>query len=159
MIGRPGRPGRTPSFAVDPSKPSSRVSGPESLFQRLSTPLEYWGCVDEETDPAAIIALLDDEYAREILIRTSAEPMSANTLSEVCDASPPTIYRRLEQLEGAGLVEGQTIPEEGGHHYTVYSARLERFAVEIMDGSMDAEIRYREEHVADRFTRLYEELR
>lgn len=106
-----------------------------------------------------VIELLDDEYARAILITTSDQPMSATTLSEECDASLPTVYRRLEWLEDARLIEAQTVPDSEGHHYKVYRSTLERFAIEIEDGTLTAELDIRGEHVADRFTRLYEGLR
>jgi len=38
--------------------------------------------VSEDTDLSTLLAVLDDEYAREILTHTSVEPMSASTLSE-----------------------------------------------------------------------------
>ncbi|MFB6159701.1 MAG: helix-turn-helix domain-containing protein [Haloferacaceae archaeon] len=113
----------------------------------------------EDFDPVDVLELLEDEYAREILVTASAEPMSARALSDACDASLPTVYRRVEALEAADLLAVQTLPDEEGHHYKVYSTRVERFAVEIADGSMDAELVLREEHVADRFTRLYEGFR
>lgn len=113
----------------------------------------------EDFDPTDVIELLDDDYAREILVAASVEPMSADALGEACDASLPTVYRRVDELEDAGLLDVQTLPDDEGHHYKVYSTRMERFAVEIEDGSLDAELTLREEHVADRFTRLYEGFR
>lgn len=106
-----------------------------------------------------VIELLDDDYARAILVATSEQPMSATTLSEEIDASLPTVYRRLEWLEDAGMVDAQTVPDSEGHHYRVYRSRLRRFAVELDDGALEATIDLRGEHVADRFTRLYEGLR
>ena len=117
------------------------------------------GNVAEDFDPADVIELLNDDYAREILLAASTEPMSARELSEVCNASLPTIYRRVEDLEAADLLAAQTVPDDEGHHYDIYTTRLERFAVEIDDGTLDAELAFREEHVADRFTRLYEGFR
>ena len=45
-----------------------------------------------------IASLLADDCAQTILIETANEPMSADELSEVCDVSPQTIYRRLDDL-------------------------------------------------------------
>lgn len=115
--------------------------------------------MSEDFDPADVIELLDDDYAREILVTASTEPKSARELGEACDASLPTVYRRVEELEAAGLVDVGTVPDGEGNHYSVYSTRMERFAVEIDDGTLDAELILREEHVADRFTRLYEGFR
>ncbi|MFC5969900.1 helix-turn-helix domain-containing protein [Halomarina salina] len=116
----------------------------------------------EESSLAEVLDLLSDEYARAILTETSVEPMSAKTLSERCDASLPTVYRRIDQLTDCGLLEERTRPRQDGNHHRVYSARLQRFAVELDDGEFTADLERRddgrEEDVADRFTRMWEDL-
>jgi len=114
---------------------------------------------DCDTDTAAIAAVLDDDYARAILAATSTEPMSATQLSETCDASPPTIYRRLNQLKAHDLIAERTRLDPDGNHYAVYAARLEAVAIRLDDGSFTAEITRRETDVADRFTRMVDNLR
>ena len=59
--------------------------------------------MDEDGDDE-LLALLDDEYARAILVAASLEPLSASELADRCDASRTTVYRQLERLEAAGLV-------------------------------------------------------
>lgn len=117
--------------------------------------------MDEErdTDTATIAAVLDDEYARAVLAATSIEPMSATQLSETCDASPPTIYRRLDRLKAHDLVTERTRIDPGGNHYAVYTARLEGVSIRLHDGVFTAEIARREPDVADRFTRMVNDLR
>lgn len=110
---------------------------------------------DEEIE---VLGLLDDDVAREILIQTSNRPMSADALSTHCNVSPPTIYRRINQLHKYELLEEQQQIDTDGHHYKTYVARLERISVELKDGGMTVEIRRVEENAADRFTRLFEEL-
>jgi DNA-binding transcriptional ArsR family regulator len=114
------------------------------------------GCDDEE-----VLALLDDDYARAILTETSAEPMSAQTLSERCDASVTTIYRRIDRLRDCDLVEEQIRPQPDGNHYKVYTSRLESFSVRFEDGELRADVTRTEpaeEDPADRFTRMWEDL-
>ncbi|APX98453.1 ArsR/SmtB family transcription factor [Natronorubrum daqingense] len=115
--------------------------------------------MSEDTDLSTVLAVLDDEYARKILTHTSIEPMSASTLSERCDASLPTIYRRLDRLEECQLVSEETELAPDGNHYSVYSANLEHLELTLEDGSFELEITYREEDVADKFTRLWEGMR
>ncbi len=43
-----------------------------------------------------------------------------------------------------------------GNHYSVYSANLDRLELSLEDGAFDLELTYREEDVADRFTRMWE---
>ena len=115
--------------------------------------------MSEDTDLSAVLAVLDDDYARRILTETSVEPMSASTLSERCDASLPTIYRRLDRLEACNLVTEETELAPDGNHYSIYSANLDRLELSLDDGSLELELSSRDEDVADRFTRMWEGMR
>jgi DNA-binding Lrp family transcriptional regulator len=111
---------------------------------------------EEELDE--VVGLLDDEYARDILAATSIEPMSAETLAERCDASLPTIYRRVKRLREADLLAAETQVDPDGHHYDRYSARLETVTVRLVDGRYEIEVDRVERDAADRFTELVEGL-
>lgn len=118
--------------------------------------------VSEDCDESELLALLEDEYARAILTETSAEPMSTNTLSERCDASVTTIYRRIDRLLACGLLDERLQPQPDGNHYRVYASRLSKLSVEFVDGERRIDIEEREppaaEDTADRFTRMWREL-
>ncbi|WP_136688174.1 ArsR/SmtB family transcription factor [Halorhabdus amylolytica] len=117
--------------------------------------------MSEDRDEAEILALLDDEYAREILTATSAQPMSADQLTERCDASDSTIYRRVDRLKEHDLIEEQTQFDPDGHHYSVYVSRLESVNVTFEDDECQIELQRRppaEEDPADRFTRMWQDL-
>lgn len=106
----------------------------------------------------AVTDLLADETARAILAETSIKPMSASRLTERCDASNPTVYRRLSALRECGLLEERTRPDpEGGHHHTLYATNFRRVTVELRDGEFSFEVDRRED-MADRFARLVEEM-
>jgi len=82
--------------------------------------------------------------------------MSAGTLSERCEASQPTVYRRLDDLRECELLVERTRPDpEGGHHRTVYATNLRRITVHLADGQFDLDVDRRGD-MADRFTRLIE---
>ncbi|MCU4754429.1 winged helix-turn-helix domain-containing protein [Halobacteria archaeon AArc-curdl1] len=115
--------------------------------------------MSEDADISELLALLDDEYARAILTETSVEPMSASILSDRCEASLPTVYRRLERLQKCDLISEQTTLAPDGNHYSVYEARLEGLEVTLDDGELTLEVRRRDEDVADKFTRLWEGMR
>lgn len=116
--------------------------------------------MSEDCDDEEILALLNDEYARAILEETSSEPMSARTLSERCDASRATIYRRINRLKDCDLIEEQMQPQPDGNHHKVFASRLESYSVEFEDGQMRANIERMpaKEDVADRFTKMWEDL-
>lgn len=114
--------------------------------------------VEDSPDVAAVAALLEDQTVREILILTSREPMSARSLKAHCDASGPTIYRRLERLREAEFVVEETrLDPEDGHHRQVYAPNLDRVVVELDDGTLSVSVE-RQEPMADRFTRFVEEM-
>ncbi|WP_394338834.1 ArsR/SmtB family transcription factor [Halorussus litoreus] len=108
-----------------------------------------------DADAEAMFDLLDDEYARDILVATYREAKSADALAEVCDASPSTIYRRVERLEDQRLLDAEQRLDPDGHHYEVYAASLQRVTVELTEDGIDVAVD-RDEDPADRFTRLYE---
>jgi len=106
-------------------------------------------------DVAELLELLDDEYARTILVETHEEPMAADALADACDASPSTVYRRIERLKEQRLLEAEQRLDPDGHHHEVYSARLQRATVEVTTDGFRLEVD-RTEDPADRFTKLYE---
>lgn len=109
--------------------------------------------LDEITD------LLDDPYARDILAEASIEPMSAKMLSEHCDASLPTVYRRIERLQEHDLLTDQQQLDPDGHHYKTYEARLEQVTINLENGTYSVEITRTEQEAADRFSDLVEDLK
>lgn len=113
--------------------------------------------MSEDRSPGELFSLLEDEYARTILMATSKRAMSAKALSEECDASLPTVYRRIERLLDCGFLTEQTRIAEDGHHYGVYEARLQRLTVDLDDGDLRLTVEERPtEDVADRFTEMWE---
>lgn len=55
--------------------------------------------------------------------------MSVKTLGEECDASLPTVYRRVDRLIACGLLAERTEVVADGHHFSKYEARLDRLTV------------------------------
>lgn len=110
----------------------------------------------EACDVGTVGSLLGDPTVRTILVETSQKPMSAATLSDHCEASEPTIYRRLETLRECDLLVERTRPDpDGGHHRTVYATNVRRVTVELDAGELTLHVDRRED-MADRFTRLVE---
>ncbi|WP_135303846.1 winged helix-turn-helix domain-containing protein [Haloarcula amylovorans] len=110
--------------------------------------------------PADVFALLDDEYARSLLAATSHEPMTATALSDQCEMSLSTVYRRLEELEACGLVSAELTPDSDGDHTNVYEAQLDELRVELDDGGFDVRLKTTSatQRFADAFTDLWEGL-
>lgn len=113
----------------------------------------------EKNDVREIAALLEDEYSHAILVYTSQEEMSAPELSDACEASVSTIYRRLERLQEHDLLAEKLNLDRDGHHYKTYTASLDRITIELVDGAFEVEVTYRPEDAADWFTDLFEGFR
>lgn len=129
-----------------------------------SFPLDPWNYTGSDTtevtmadDGSAkeVVDLVGDDYAWQILAETREEDRSAEALSETCNADPSTIYRRIERLEEADLLEAEQQLDPGGHHYKTYRANLDAIHVHLDEEGFTVEID-RREPPADRFTRLYE---
>ncbi|MFB6298227.1 MAG: ArsR/SmtB family transcription factor [Salinirussus sp.] len=95
---------------------------------------------DEEGHQSADpLTLLDDEYARAILRAVRSEPKPAREILSEVDASRSTVYRRLDQLEAAGLLRTDLAYDPDGHHRTVFEASLGTVSVEITPEGLSVE--------------------
>ena len=74
----------------------------------------------DSVDADAVLELLSDEYARAVLDALCDRPASARRLVESIAASRATIYRRLNDLEAAGLIEAAVAVDPDGHHRKRY---------------------------------------
>jgi DNA-binding transcriptional ArsR family regulator len=91
-----------------------------------------------EVDPDEALDLLDDDYARELLQLTAGGARPARELIDRSSASKPTVYRRLNRLEDAGLVEARTAFDPDGHHHQVYRATIGELTIALVDGDVRA---------------------
>jgi DNA-binding transcriptional ArsR family regulator len=123
--------------------------------------------VSEDPDLGALLDVLSDEYAREILSATSVKPMSAQQLAEQCEMSKPTVYRRIERLKKQEFLEERTELQSDGNHYSVYAATLDEVSVSLDDGDFEAAVTradpetfpgQHEDDTADRFAKMWENL-
>lgn len=111
--------------------------------------------VSEDESRAELLALLEDEYVRDILEATDHQPMTAPELAEACNASRPTIYRRIDRLKDYDLLSETVRPDKDGHQRRVYVSRFRKLSVELVDGTYKFTVE-RNEDPADRFTAMWE---
>ncbi len=121
------------------------------------TPQEITLVVDDERAIEEILDTIGDEHARRVLAAISREPRSAKDLSEECDLSLPTVYRRIEMLSQYDLVKDQTLVADDGNHYKVYESNFESTVISLEDDEYKVRI-YREENLPDRFSQLWDDL-
>ncbi|TQQ82713.1 ArsR family transcriptional regulator [Halonotius terrestris] len=87
---------------------------------------------------AEALDLLSDEYARQLLYALGVKPRSASALAERVDASRATVYRRLDDLEAADLIESRVAIDGDGHHRKRFHVAIE--ALHLRFGDDDIEI-------------------
>jgi predicted transcriptional regulator len=115
--------------------------------------------VIDEADADEILALLDDQYAQLILQQTRNNAMSAKEISNTCDISISTVYRRTERLIECGLLAEQRVARSDGNHYSLYEARLDELTVSLTDDGFEITVLEKATgDLADRFTDMWEGL-
>ncbi|WP_379690111.1 ArsR/SmtB family transcription factor [Halomicroarcula sp. GCM10025817] len=82
-----------------------------------------------------ILTRLNAAYAQDILEMISTEAKPAREIAVECGASRATVYRRLNSLKEAGLVETEMQYDGNGNHRTVFETNFESLALEMtVDG-------------------------
>lgn len=115
--------------------------------------------VMDEINADEVLALLDDEYAQMILQQTRNNAMSAKELSDTCDISISTVYRRTERLIECGLLAERRVAQPDGNHYSMYEARLDELLVRLTDDGLKITVSEKPTgDLADRFTDMWEGL-
>ncbi len=105
------------------SSPEQAGSMPEVL-QRESEAVES---VAAET----VLEILSDDYAQRIVEVLASHPAPAATIVEQLDASRPTVYRRLNSLEAAGIVESTVALDPDGHHRKRFHLVVENIGFQL----------------------------
>jgi response regulator of citrate/malate metabolism len=95
---------------------------------------------DGERDPADLLTLLNAEYTQSILEAIQHESKPARAIAEECSASRPTVYRRLNALEDAGLVDSGMVHDADGHHRTVFETTLETVSVDLVSDGLSVTV-------------------
>ncbi|MBV0924169.1 helix-turn-helix domain-containing protein [Halomicroarcula limicola] len=88
----------------------------------------------ERATANSILDLLGNEYVRQILRLTSTEPMTPYELEAECDASLPTIYRRIETLTEYDLLTSELGSDGRAGECTRYRSALGEVDIELEDG-------------------------
>lgn len=122
----------------------------------------YIDCIlvqqERSSTPSEVFQVLADDYARRILVAADQEPMSAKDLSDACDASLTTVYRRVSMLQEHGLIDERRSIGPDGAHRSTFETALEELHVDLSEGELTMTLETRDE-LADTFTSLWDALR
>jgi DNA-binding transcriptional ArsR family regulator len=78
-----------------------------------------------------VLDALGDEKARRCCTVINGDAKSAREIANLTGYSLPTVYRRLNTLRQAGLIESRTQIDPGGDHYEVFTTVAERVTVDL----------------------------
>ncbi|ELZ91506.1 ArsR family transcriptional regulator [Haloferax mucosum ATCC BAA-1512] len=87
-----------------------------------------------------LLNVLGDTESRALLVALRREPRSAKELGETLNRSLPTVYRRLDQLCGCGLVASTTRVRDDGTHYRQYECTFDRTMVSLSEEGFFVEV-------------------
>lgn len=112
---------------------------------------------DKSWNPPTVFDLFGDAVVRRVLVAASDAPVSANELVDDLDVSPPTVYRRInELLDHEFLAERRRIDGDG-NQYRVFETTLRRVEFRVEDGGYDVDIGMRRD-LTDRFESFWADL-
>lgn len=96
---------------------------------------------DEQKFKNAVLQALADEYSRTILTFIMDEPKSVIEISTECRIPMSTTYRRIHDLEEAGLVQVKgSIVNEDGKRYYLYRSRIKAVRTVFGVDSLEVEV-------------------
>lgn len=89
----------------------------------------------------AVLDALGDADCRAILRAVGSVALTANECSEACDLPLSTVYRKLDLLTEAGLVDERLRIRRDGKHANQYRRCVESVAVDVpAEGGLDFEL-------------------
>ncbi len=116
------------------------------MAEAIADSTQSTGCGEEPSRLLAVLGVLDDSIARDIIrtLDTISGSMTAQELSESCGISLTSIYRKLDRLTDAGLVEKTAEVDDDGHRRHRFSLVVDHVEVSLgADSAFDVQL-YRE---------------
>lgn len=96
---------------------------------------------DLELSTADVLSLFGDEYTRRVFEAVAERPRGGRSVAEAADVSRPTAYRRLNELQDAGLVTSDLVLCESGNHHEQYEAVVDTLSVSLTQCGVEATVK------------------
>lgn len=95
---------------------------------------------NDAVDSDGLLWMLSDDIARDIVTEISEDALPAREIADNLDISRPTVYRRLNRLEEAGIVQTSLSLDPDGHHRQQFQSTLDEVVVSIDAGQIDVDL-------------------
>ncbi|WP_324666243.1 ArsR/SmtB family transcription factor [Haloarcula sediminis] len=106
----------------------------ETVGQRRSNAAE------EPADTDELLALLGDEYTRNILSTLGDESLPAREIANRSEISRATVYRRINRLEAVGVVEEVMSIHPEGQHRREFRIAHDHIELSLVDKAASDEV-------------------
>ncbi len=107
--------------------------------------------MSKKDDLSEKVQLLTDPYAKNILVGCYQRAMTAQEISWEYNIPIAATYRRLNDLEEAGLIEEAEEVESGGSKASRYKTKLEEAVLTFEDGNFSIQLKVDEEEITSEF--------
>lgn len=95
----------------------------------------------EQLNSTELLDILSDEYVRDLLDCLGESSRAASDLADQIDASRATVYRRLNRLTNAGVVESSVSIDPNGHHRKEFRVVAETAIITFGDTGVTAGVK------------------
>lgn len=109
---------------------------------------------DRVSDAEPLLELLGDEYTQRVLRAIGDESLTGSELIERAGVSKATAYRRLDDLQEAGIVESTMRIDPDGHHCEQYQLAVDNLSVSFGPDGFEVTIDHGDSDAIDADGRL-----
>jgi len=115
--------------------------------------------ITDATLKERVLQALSDQYSRAILLSIIEGSKSATELSSEGDIPISTTYRRVHELQEAGLVAVErTVVTEDGKKYELYRSTIRGIKIAFGPGTVEVEL-VPNEDIVGKFMRMWSHMR
>lgn len=100
------------------------------------------GMMANEWTPRNIHEVIADHRSLQILMAVNQKARSAQDLTNHCEGSLSSIYRRIDVLSDYNLLAENIQIDQEGHHYSVYETRFHDINISLDEGRVITEIQH-----------------
>lgn len=94
---------------------------------------------EDGCDALELLEILGDSYTQKVLSVLAADHCTGSELVERADVSKATAYRRLDDLQDAGVVESSMRIDPNGHHCEEYYVAVDELSISFDGDGFDVE--------------------
>lgn len=110
------------------------------MATQMSPPLSARDALEPSLEPSELLELLGDQYTQRVLAAVAERPRSGREVMDAADVSKATAYRRLGDLEEAGLVDSEMVFDPDGHHHERFESIVESIDITVGEDGLSLEI-------------------